>query len=92
MTESNADAETTRTRVPWWHIESPLRRRIKGRHVRRAILVACIVNVAMVAYAPRLLAPADAIVGPVAPGLRAALPAPSARSADALALMAAAAP
>ena len=91
MTESTAETPHATTDVPWWNIESPLRRRIKGRYVRRAILVACIANVAFVAYAPRAMAPDAAFVARAAPDLRMGLR-ETRSDADALALMAAAAP
>ena len=34
-------------RVPWWNIESPLRRRIKGRYVRRAAIAVAACNVVL---------------------------------------------
>lgn len=100
MTESTsidtpvADTEATEAeaQVPWWNIESPLRRRIKGRYVRSAIMVACMVNIALVAYAPRLMAPADAVAVAAVPGLRPALPTSQPASAETLARMAALAP
>ena len=78
-------------RVPWWNIESPLRRRIKGRYVRRVSLAVAILNIALVAYAPRLMVPDEARDRAATVGLRAALPEPVAPH-EALARMAAIAP
>ena len=62
--------------------DTPTPRRIRGTHVRRAILVACIANVAMLAWAPSGAAPIE--------GLRATFDAE--RPDDALARLAAIAP
>ena len=78
-TDTMIDATTDMTidaapHVPWWNIESPLRRRIKGRYVRRAILVACVANMGLVAVAPRPgVAPATAAADGPDLGLRTTL-------------------
>ena len=92
MTDATMDATTVETvsegepRVPWWNIESPLRRRIKGRYVRRAAIAAAALNVVLLTG----MADADSGTSATLPeGLRPslALPAP-----DPLARMAALAP
>ena len=44
MTTDPAPSET----VPFWHYESPLRQRIKGRYVRRASLALAAINLLLI--------------------------------------------
>ena len=44
-------AHDPRDDLPWWNIESPIRRRIKGTYLRRASFVVALANIALVTVA-----------------------------------------
>ena len=48
MTDASLPAHDPRDDLPWWNIESPIRRRIKGRYLRRASFAVALVNLGIV--------------------------------------------
>ena len=46
-TDTTAPARDPRDDLPWWNIESPIRRRIKGTYLRRISFVLALVNIGM---------------------------------------------
>ena len=44
---SEMPAHDPRDDLPWWNIESPIRRRIKGRYLNRASFVVALMILAM---------------------------------------------
>ena len=92
MTDATVNATTIEAvptdepRVPWWSIESPLRRRIKGRYVRRAAIAVAALNALLLTGA------LDAPGAAMPEGLRPGLDAPAAPALPPLARMASATP
>ena len=55
MNPDAAAAHDPRDDLPWWNIESPIRRRIKGTYLRRISFVVAVVILGMhlLPYVPR---------------------------------------